>query len=163
MQIRFKGIKGLFSLNKELKENTAIVRKSMIKYQTTDLQSVKYFDIIEYSKYKVGYLNRQIIVLLIANRVSEAEIFSLHREYIRLLEKDVFEIMFENISFDDEDENIFERENDKKFESISEVFKMILSKTYEDRKLSINKLIYDQNFFKALKIEAKRKLLSKLK
>lgn len=41
----------------------------MIKYQTLHPQSVKYFDIIDYSKYKVGYLNRQIIILLIANKV----------------------------------------------------------------------------------------------
>ncbi len=40
---------------------------------------------------------------------------------------------------------------------------MILSKTYDDKKVEANKIIYDQNFFKALKIEARRKLLSKLK
>jgi hypothetical protein len=52
-----------------LKDNSAKIRKSMVKYECHDPESVKYFDIIDYSKYKVGYLNRQIIILLIANNV----------------------------------------------------------------------------------------------
>lgn len=43
----------------------------MIKYEASHPESVKYFDVIDYSKYKVGYLNRQVIILLIANKVSE--------------------------------------------------------------------------------------------
>ncbi len=74
IQIRYKGIKGLLSINKELPDNTAVIRKSMVKYECYHPESVRYFDIIEVSRYKVGYLNRQIIMLLIQNNISDYQI-----------------------------------------------------------------------------------------
>jgi hypothetical protein len=36
----------------------------MIKYPCTDKDAFKYLDILDWNKYKAGFLNRQVIILL---------------------------------------------------------------------------------------------------
>lgn len=63
IQIRYRGAKGVLLTNDNLVNGQIKMRKSMIKYETfkdTDI------DILDYSKYRFGTLNRQIIILLLS-------------------------------------------------------------------------------------------------
>lgn len=71
--------------------------------------------------------------------------------------------MLEYIAFDDETEEIFEREGDKMFESVAETIKMILPKSHFQKQDFLSMIITEQPFFKALKVEAKKKLINSIK
>ena len=64
IQVRYKGAKGVLVLDPELPKNTIQLRDSMIKYDCYDKNAQKYLDILDWNKYKAGFLNRQIIILL---------------------------------------------------------------------------------------------------
>ena len=64
LQIRYKGAKGILVKDPRLSDNTVHFRKSMIKYQCTHESAQKYLDILDWNKYKAGFLNRQTIILL---------------------------------------------------------------------------------------------------
>ena len=64
IQIRYKGAKGLLVLDKFLDKNTIVLRQSMIKYVCSHDAAQKYLDILDWNKYKSGFLNRQVIILL---------------------------------------------------------------------------------------------------
>lgn len=62
--MRYKGAKGVLALDPTLNKNIIQLRPSMIKYECEDKHANKYLDILDWNKYKAGYLNRQIIILL---------------------------------------------------------------------------------------------------
>lgn len=64
IQVRYLGAKGILVLDPELGKNEIHLRKSMTKYPCEDKEAQKYLDILDWNKYKPGYLNRQIIILL---------------------------------------------------------------------------------------------------
>ncbi len=64
IQIRYLGAKGLLVLDEELPNKTIVLRPSMIKYECEKGSAKKYLDILDSNKYKAGFLNRQIIILL---------------------------------------------------------------------------------------------------
>lgn len=64
IQMRYKGAKGVLALDPNLPKNNIQLRPSMIKFACDHKDSDKYLDILDWNKYKAGYLNRQIIILL---------------------------------------------------------------------------------------------------
>lgn len=62
--MRYKGAKGVLVMDKNLPNNTIVLRKSLIKYDCIHPAAAKYLDILDWNKFKPGYLNRQIIILL---------------------------------------------------------------------------------------------------
>lgn len=64
VQIRYKGAKGILVLDESLPLKTIRMRKSMIKYECKHDSAEKYLDILDWNKYKAGFLNRQTIILL---------------------------------------------------------------------------------------------------
>lgn len=86
MQIRYKGAKGVVLLNEEIDPNTVVLRKSMIKYECRHPNAKKYFDVLDYNKYKPGYLNRQIIVLLKSLKISDEVFIRFQDEYIKRIQ-----------------------------------------------------------------------------
>jgi RNA-dependent RNA polymerase len=52
-------------LDKKLSPNTIELRPSMIKYNCDHESAKKYLDILDWNKYKAGFLNRQTIILLV--------------------------------------------------------------------------------------------------
>ncbi len=49
------------------------------------------------------------------------------------------------------------------FESVAETIKMILSKSHFQKQDFLSMIITEQSFFKALKVEAKKKLVNSIK
>jgi RNA-dependent RNA polymerase len=64
LQIRYKGSKGILVKDKTISKNSIHLRDSMIKYDCQHESAAKYLDILDWNKYKAGFLNRQTIVLL---------------------------------------------------------------------------------------------------
>jgi RNA-dependent RNA polymerase len=86
LQIRYLGCKGLLVVNRLLQPKTIVVRKSMKKYECPS-EARKYFDVLDYNCFKPGYLNRQIIILLSSNGVSDGKLLELQRDYITAMLK----------------------------------------------------------------------------
>lgn len=83
IQIRFGGAKGVLSVDPYMKEEKTIcLRPSMVKFEG------KYRDleILDYNKYRGGYLNRQIILLLVTLGVPDKVFRDLQNEYLLALE-----------------------------------------------------------------------------
>lgn len=64
IQMRYKGAKGVLVMDRNLPNNTIVLRDSLVKYKCTHDAAKKYLDILDWNKYKPGFLNRQIIILL---------------------------------------------------------------------------------------------------
>jgi len=64
IQVRYLGAKGILVLDETLPRNTIVLRPSMIKYKCGNESAAKYLDILDVNKYKSGFLNRQVIILL---------------------------------------------------------------------------------------------------
>ena len=80
IQIRFKGSKGVLALDPEMDANSIILRRSMIKFQgNSDNMEI---EILDYNKFRGGYLNRQIILLLITLGVKDKAFIDLQHEYL---------------------------------------------------------------------------------
>ncbi len=71
VQIRYKGAKGILVLDSSLPNRTIHMRPSMIKYECRHDSASKYLDILDWNKYKAGFLNRQTIVLLKSLGISD--------------------------------------------------------------------------------------------
>ena len=72
IQIRYKGAKGILVVNPRIKEKKIILTKSMIKYVVNNSDNI---EICRFAKYSTGFLNLQIIILLIINGVNKNKIF----------------------------------------------------------------------------------------
>ena len=79
MQIRYKGAKGVLIVNPNIKEKKIILTKSMIKFEC---QNTEDLEVIRFSKYSSGYLNLQIIILLLLNGISKGKIFNIAKKEV---------------------------------------------------------------------------------
>jgi len=86
----------------DLPENTIALRPSLIKFEG------KYEDleILDSNKYRSGYLNRQIIILLLSLGVPESVFLELQNDYLDQIESCSLKYsniyQFFNIDFEDE-------------------------------------------------------------
>ena len=72
IQIRYKGTKGILVINPQIKGKKIILTKSMIKYEVNNSENL---EICRFARYSTGFLNLQIIILLILNGVDKNKIF----------------------------------------------------------------------------------------
>ena len=79
MQIRYKGAKGVLVVNPDIKEKKIILTKSMVKYKCINTEDL---EVIRFSKYSSGYLNLQIIILLLLNGISKNKIFNIAKKEV---------------------------------------------------------------------------------
>ena len=102
IQIRYKGAKGLLVKNKALKHDEIHLRKSMIKYQCKHENTSKYLDILDWNKYKAGFLNRQIIILLRTLGIKDSIFQQLQNEHIKKIKSMTFKdcSIFRNMTDD---------------------------------------------------------------
>ncbi|CAD8089201.1 unnamed protein product [Paramecium primaurelia] len=85
IQIRYHGAKGVLLLNDDLPDNTIELRKSMIKFNpslSNDGNYTNMISLLDYNKYRGGYLNRQIIILLVTLGIQENVFMQLQYEYL---------------------------------------------------------------------------------
>ena len=71
IQIRYKGAKGVLVINQKIEGKKIILTRSMIKY---DVNNSENLEICRFAKYSTGFLNLQIIILLIINGVNKNKI-----------------------------------------------------------------------------------------
>lgn len=83
IQVRYLGAKGLLVLDPELGKNEIHLRKSMTKYPCENPDAQKYLDILDWNKYKAGYLNRQIIILLRTLGIDNLVFMGVQQEHIK--------------------------------------------------------------------------------
>ena len=102
IQIRYKGAKGLLVKNRALKKNEIHLRKSMIKYQCRHESTSKYLDILDWNKYKAGFLNRQVIILLRTLGIPDMTFTTLQNEHIHKIASMTFKdcSIFRNMTDD---------------------------------------------------------------
>lgn len=62
----------------------------MIKYPCEDQRAKKYLDILDWNKYKPGYLNRQIIILLRTLGIEDIVFTTVQEEHIKGIENTTF-------------------------------------------------------------------------
>ena len=79
IQIRYKGAKGVLIVNPDIKEKKVILTKSMVKYKCENTEDL---EVIRFSKYSSGYLNLQIIILLLLNGISKGKIFNIAKKEV---------------------------------------------------------------------------------
>ncbi|CAD8125247.1 unnamed protein product [Paramecium sonneborni] len=85
IQIRLHGAKGVLLLNDNLTDNTIELRKSMVKFNPSLMNDGKYTNMIsllDYNKFRGGYLNRQIIILLVTLGIEDDVFMSFQKEYL---------------------------------------------------------------------------------
>ena len=73
IQIRFKGAKGVLVVNHKINGKKIFLTKSMIKYDVNNSDNI---EICRFARYSKGYLNLQIIILLLINGVKKNKIFN---------------------------------------------------------------------------------------
>ena len=79
IQIRYKGAKGVLIVNPNIKEKKVILTQSMVKYKCENTEDL---EVIRFSKYSPGYLNLQIIILLLLNGISKGKIFNIAKKEV---------------------------------------------------------------------------------
>ncbi|KAL4432702.1 hypothetical protein ABPG74_011523 [Tetrahymena malaccensis] len=88
IQVRYGGAKGVLTIDyKNNKKNTIQLRDSMIKYKITDEQDELIIDILDRNKYRFGYLNRQVIILLKSLGIRDENFIQAQEDYIKELNK----------------------------------------------------------------------------
>ncbi|KAL4479119.1 hypothetical protein ABPG72_008949 [Tetrahymena utriculariae] len=88
IQVRYGGAKGVLTIDyKSNKKNTIQLRDSMIKYKITDEEDELIIDILDRNKYRFGYLNRQVIILLRSLGIQNQHFIQAQEEYIEELNK----------------------------------------------------------------------------
>lgn len=72
IQVRYGGAKGVLALSNDPNEvNTIKIRKSMLKFAITNKKDELEIDILDRNKYRAGFLNRQIIILLSSLKIAD--------------------------------------------------------------------------------------------
>ena len=85
IQIRFSGVKGILVANPEIGRNKICLRKSMMKFESNGFKNS--LELLDYNKYRPGYLNRQIIMLLLTNGLDPKVFLYLQDQNIQSLAK----------------------------------------------------------------------------
>ena len=102
IQVRYGGAKGVLAVDPYLADNTILLRKSMVKYKC----EYRDLEILDRNKYRAGYLNRQIILLLVSLGVDEKLFEDIQNEYLQNLEncslKDASIFKYFNANYDGE-------------------------------------------------------------
>ena len=73
VQIRYKGAKGVLVVNHRINGKKIILTRSMIKYKVNNTDNI---EICRFARYSTGFLNLQIIILLVINGVKKNKIFN---------------------------------------------------------------------------------------
>ncbi len=73
-------------MDSSLPPNTIVLRKSLIKYQNNHQAAAKYLDILDWNKYKPGFLNRQTVILLKTLGIEDRVFKRLQEEHIKNIE-----------------------------------------------------------------------------
>lgn len=77
-------------LDPELGNNQIVLRDSMVKYPCENENAQKYLDILDWNKYKAGYLNRQVIILLKTLGIENIVFMGVQEEHIKNIERMTF-------------------------------------------------------------------------
>ena len=133
-QIRYKGAKGVLAIDPLIKENKIILTKSMIKFNCDNCNDL---EICRFAKYSYGYLNLQIIILLVLHGISKNKIYKIAKKEIISLQK--FRIKNEKIPIKNSDFNKILSSIDKEnlfLESHKNYLSKIAKSTYIFNRLS---------------------------
>ena len=79
MQIRYKGAKGVLVVNPNIEGKKILLTKSMVKFKCENTEDL---EVIRFSRYSPGYLNLQIIILLLLNGISKGRIFNIAKKEV---------------------------------------------------------------------------------
>ena len=79
IQIRYKGAKGVLVVNPKIEGKKILLTKSMVKFKCENTEDL---EIIRFSRYSPGYLNLQIIILLLLNGISKGRIFNIAKKEV---------------------------------------------------------------------------------
>ena len=79
MQIRYKGSKGVLVVNPKIEGKKILLTKSMVKFKCENTEDL---EVIRFSRYSPGYLNLQIIILLLLNGISKGRIFNIAKKEV---------------------------------------------------------------------------------
>ena len=79
MQIRYKGAKGVLVVNPKIEGKKILLTKSMVKFNCENTEDL---EVIRFSRYSPGYLNLQIIILLLLNGISKGRIFKIAKKEV---------------------------------------------------------------------------------
>ena len=131
IQIRYKGAKGVLVVDPLIEGKKIILTKSMIKYEVNNSENL---EICRFTKYSPGYLNLQIIILLMVNGVNKNKIF-------RLAKKE----MFNYHNYKNKNINIVENnEINKILNQIKSQDKYLISEKDYLSKIARSTYIYDR-------------------
>lgn len=109
IQIRYLGTKGVLVIDKGLPNNVIQIRPSMKKYDCEHQNAKKYLDILDWNKYKAGFLNRQVIILLRSRGIPNHVFLNLQNEYIKDIQSLTFKdcSIFKELANDEYNESLF--------------------------------------------------------
>ena len=79
IQIRFKGAKGVLVINEKIEGRKILLTESMVKFKCENTNDL---EIIRFSRYSPGFLNLQIIILLILNGIKKKIIYSIAKKEV---------------------------------------------------------------------------------
>jgi len=85
IQIRCGGLKGILVGDPTLPDNTILYRPSMKKFDKSSYMET--LELLDYNKFRYGYLNRQVIILLLTLGLDPAILSELQRENFKDLSK----------------------------------------------------------------------------
>ena len=77
------GAKGVLAISLDLPPSTINLRPSMIKFES----GYDILELLDLNKFRGGYLNRQIMLLLLTLKVPEKVFEDLQKEYLEALDK----------------------------------------------------------------------------
>ena len=109
IQIRFKGAKGVLVVDDTIQGKKIELTESMVKYKCDNCESL---EVVRFSKYSPGFLNLQIIILLILSGIKKKIIYSIakkevlnYRNYYKNNENLLKDIKFSKVLNDIEKQN----------------------------------------------------------
>ena len=79
IQIRFKGSKGVLVVNENIKGRKVLLTESMVKFYCNNTDDL---EVIRFSRYSPGFLNLQIIIILILNGIKKKIIYSIAKKEV---------------------------------------------------------------------------------
>lgn len=82
----------------------------MKKYDCNHSNAKKHLDILDWNKYKAGFLNRQTIILLKSLGVSNETFMDLQKDYIKDIQSLTYKecSIFKELASDEHNENLFD-------------------------------------------------------